>query len=189
MKIEIKKILTEDFDLNQPYVSPIVQNAQGYVDSMNSYNQSQNAYNDLIHRGLTSDEKREMLKGMQNLTGDTSQLPLFQQLIPDSDVINKYRMEQTGSMFQDEVNKNYNRGNDFRERESDLRRNVINQHSDISNLNHKLDRANNSVNIAHSQGDLKASVYGGLGLVGGGLVGSTLGAIHMANRLKNRNQR
>ena len=189
MKIEMKKILLEEFDLSQPYVSPIVQNAQGYVDSMNSIEQTQNAYNDLIHRGITSDEKREMLKGIQNLTNDTTRLPLFQGFIPDSDVINKYRMEQTGDMLQDEINKNYNRGNDFRERESDLRRNVINQQSDLSSLNHKLDRANNSVNIAHSQGDLKAQVYGGLGLVGGGLVGSTLGAIHMANRLKNRNQR
>ena len=185
MRVPIKQIILEDFDLDQSYISPIVQNAQDYNNSINSYNQTQNAYNDLLHRGITSDEKREMLKGIQNLTGNTIRLPFFQGFIPDSDVINKYRMEQTNDMFMDEAKKNYENGKTFRERESDLRRDLINKNSEINHLNNKLNSAERYTDHVRSIGDTKARLYGAGGLIGGGVIGGVLGGVHMANKLKN----
>ena len=182
MIIQIKKIILEDFDLNQPYVSPTLPNFENYANTLKSFDKTNDAYNDLLDRGISSNEKKELLRGLSNLYNIETPSNYS---IRDNDLINKYRMDQTSDMFMDEAKKNYENGNSFRERESNLRGDLINKNSEINHLNNKLNSAERYTDHVRSIGDTKAKLYGAGGLIGGGVIGGVLGGVHMANKLKN----
>lgn len=186
MIIPIKKIILEDFDLNQPYISPILSNTENYINTLKSFDKTNEVYNDLLDRGISSNEKKELLRGLSNLYN--IEIPSNYSIRDDS-LINKYRNDQIANLFTNEAEKNFNNGNSFRERESNLRGDLINKNSEINHLNNKLNSAERYTDHVRSIGDTKAKLYGAGGLIGGGVIGGVLGGVHMANKLKNDENR
>ena len=108
MIIPIKQIITENEFFDQ---------AQNSVDN---YNNSINAYNDLQNRGLSTMERQAMLKGINNLTGsnytthenldpndtfDKIQMNAGRLAYPDSGLIKDYASYEKDRHFENEVEK------------------------------------------------------------------------------------
>lgn len=174
MKIEIKKILTEEFDLSQPYATSMTP-AINFSDNDKNYYASNKAYADTIDRGLTDGERA----GLANTINDnlayainTKQMdPVdptakFIGHVPDKTLITYHWLKQNADAYDKLNNENLNSNKLANEREGELRREIVNGREALAN--------------AQYQGKVNT----GIGTAGGLAVG--IGGMALSNRFKNR---
>lgn len=184
MQIPIKQMLLEDFDLNQNYLSPMINNVQNYEDNVAKYNNVIHAYADTSNRGLSQSERDALMNGYNNLRpGTYDPKSIAAQFVKNDALLNNYRDIQVAQLHQEALNNNYDQGEQFRKRESELRNALMDKDANLSTANHKIDQLT-QYQLTHPYSQTKlnsAYTIGALGGVGAGLYGASL-----YNRLKNQ---
>ena len=177
MKIEIKKILTEDFDLSQPYVASFTPETD-FSDRDQNYTKSVGAYMDTLNRGLTAGERAGLANNINDDFSyqiDTKQMnPVdstakFIGHVPDEKMIMYHMIKQNSDAY-DKLNyENRDLNKLAYDREGELRHEVYSGREALANAQH--------------QGKINT----GIGAAGGLAAG--VGGMALANRLRNRGQR